>query len=81
MSIATADDDNRRCAVCLYSARLNHDQRTLPTYPPPHLPTGPLFTESATEREMRAVDSEDSKNRINDFRRSVRGLRCGLRFG
>ena len=29
----------------------------------------PLFTESATERELKAVDAEDSKNRTNDGRR------------
>lgn len=33
--------------------------------------TAPLFTESATDREMNAVNAEDSKNRINDFRRYV----------
>lgn len=27
----------------------------------------PLFTESATERELQAVDSEHSKNRLNDM--------------
>ena len=27
----------------------------------------PLFTESATERELKAVDSENSKNKQNDF--------------
>lgn len=29
----------------------------------------PLFTASATERELNAVDAEDSKNRTNDGRR------------
>jgi secreted Zn-dependent insulinase-like peptidase len=29
----------------------------------------PLFTESATEREMHAVDSENSKNLTDDGRR------------
>lgn len=35
----------------------------------------PLFSESNTERELKAVDSEDSKNRINDSRRILQVLR------
>ncbi|CAN0048275.1 unnamed protein product [Phaeothamnion confervicola] len=35
---------------------------------------GPLFTESATEREMMAVDSEHSKNLQNDYWRQARLL-------
>lgn len=31
----------------------------------------PLFTESATERELKAIDAENSKNLINDYRRCV----------
>lgn len=40
--------------------------------------TAPLFTESATEREMHAVDSENSKNLTDDGRRSVAKARTSL---
>jgi insulysin len=36
----------------------------------------PLFTESATERELNAVDAEDSKNRTNDGRRILQVLKA-----
>lgn len=36
----------------------------------------PLFTESATDRELHAVDSEDSKNRINDDRRMLQVMKA-----
>jgi insulysin len=36
----------------------------------------PLFTESATERELKAVDAEDSRNRTNDARRVLQVLKA-----
>lgn len=36
----------------------------------------PLFSESATDRELNAVDSEDSKNRCNDGRRLLQVSRA-----
>jgi insulysin len=37
----------------------------------------PLFTESATDREMHAVDAENAKNLTNDDRRYLQVRRVG----
>ena len=36
----------------------------------------PLFTESATDRELKAVDAEDARNRTNDSRRVLQVLKA-----
>ena len=69
------------CMPCLHPTKRNHTrshmQTLLDPHKNPHPPTGaldrfaqffisPLFTESATAREMQAVDSENNKNLQND---------------
>lgn len=67
MKRALVRDVKRAYPVPTKPPSLSHPPSIPPSIPPPYV--GPLFTESATGRELKAVDAENSKNLTNDSRR------------